>query len=419
MTSDVYLSLRPPGSVSSFFAMNAPWSLRLALGVALLAAAFFSGVQHGKRSTAASPPASARNSPAAPAASPARSAGRAPADAVEPAASSAKANGSPPVILNRLASLRPSPNQPRSIRELLFQLEQLRAAGPAALPAIRDFLAVGTDADYDAPPATRPLRDGKVPLDFMVPPSLRLGLLEIVKNIGGPDAETILFQELTTTGRGVEAAYLAGALDELAPGKYRDPALAAARDLLAMPLTSRPTNSLDRSDREYLYQMLATAGDRSQVAQAQTHLLLPNGQVDRGALRYLQQSLGEQAVTVAQQAWADPRVPPPEKEPLARLALAYVGVSAEAEQLYRIAIDDPAMSDSARKNLIEDLNETGFADPRNLTAADLPLIERRLALIDRLAPRAKDATNAAAFAEARNDLVAMRARAARNTPPKK
>jgi hypothetical protein len=324
-----------------------------------------------------------------------------------PSPASSTAGGSARDILGRLAVLSVKPQDPRSVRTLLLELEKLRAAGPAALPAIREFLASGNDVDYDAA-AGRTIRSGNVPLDFTVPPSLRLGLLEVLKNIGGSAAEAMLLHELQTTGRGVEAAYVGGVLQQISPEKYRDAALTAARDLLAMPLTTRAQNPLDRSDREILYGMLAAAHDASQVTQAQTQLLLPNGQIDQGALSYLRQMLGEQVVAIASQAWQDPRVAPNQREPLARVALAFVGTSAPAEQLYRAAIDDPALSASARKNLIEDLNETGFADPKHLTAADLPLIQKRLALIDQLAPHAQDRTNVAAFVEARKDLLNMR-----------
>ena len=59
---------------------------------------------------------------------------------------------------------------------------------------------------------------------------------------------------------------------------------------------------------------------------------------------------------------------------------------------------------------IEDLNEEGFADPKNLTPDDLPLILTRLALIEEHAPDAMDEVNAAAFAEAYKDLMNMAAR---------
>lgn len=96
--------------------------------------------------------------------------------------------------------------------------------------------------------------------------------------------------------------------------------------------------------------------------------------------------------------------------PLARLALTAVGVDEFADQLWLHAINDPAVAADARKDLIEDLNHDGFADPKNPTRDELTLIEARLAMIDRLAPDAMDKTNAEAFAEARKDLLAMRER---------
>jgi len=63
------------------------------------------------------------------------------------------------------------------------------------------------------------------------------------------------------------------------------------------------------------------------------------------------------------------------------------------------------------QDLIEDLNEEGFQDPKRLTQVDLPLILSRIELIELLAPSAIDDVNAAAFKEAHKDLVAMRDRA--------
>ena len=93
--------------------------------------------------------------------------------------------------------------------------------------------------------------------------------------------------------------------------------------------------------------------------------------------------------------------------PVARIALGFVGADPQAEELWYAAINDPNMPANARQDLIEDLNEEGFADPRNMTEDDLPLIYSRLALIEQVAPDAMDDVNAAAFAEAYNDLVNM------------
>ena len=336
-----------------------------------------------------------------------------------PAADPAKTVPTPADALARITTLKIAANEPQSVRRLLVELERLRELGPAALPALRAFLASGQDADYNTGFSKIGFKDGKVPADFAMPPSLRLALLEVVKNIGGLDAEGLLARELKTTGRGVEAGYIFAALQQLAPDKYRDASAAAAKDLLAMPLSAATKNPLDRSEREYLYSILVATGDASQVTQAKAQLVSATGQVDRGALRYLQAALGPAAVEVALDTWNDPRVPVTQREPLARVALTWAGVDDHADQFYSAAIADPNLSPAARKNLIEDLNQDGFANPKKITAADLPLIQRRLALIEQLAPRTPDPVSTAAFAEAKKDLLAMRDKVLAAGGPKK
>jgi hypothetical protein len=99
----------------------------------------------------------------------------------------------------------------------------------------------------------------------------------------------------------------------------------------------------------------------------------------------------------------EPLVP----QEVARMALGFVGEDPDAEDLWFDAINDPNRSADERKDLIEDLNEEGFADPKHLTEDDVPLILNRLQLIEELAPDAADDVNAAAFAEAYKDLVNM------------
>ena len=107
-----------------------------------------------------------------------------------------------------------------------------------------------------------------------------------------------------------------------------------------------------------------------------------------------------------------PKPPPTPEQILAREALAGVGADPAAEAVWFAAINDPSRSAHERSDLIEDLNEDGFPDPKHVTGDDLPLIVSRLALIEQLAPGAMDQTNADAFAEAYKDLLNMYARAA-------
>ena len=100
---------------------------------------------------------------------------------------------------------------------------------------------------------------------------------------------------------------------------------------------------------------------------------------------------------------------------VAREALRLVGADPVAESIWIDAINNPALPAADRKNLIEDLNEAGFADLQNLKPEELPLVQHRIALIEKLAPTAMDDVNAAAFAEAYKDLKNMAARLAQ--PP--
>jgi hypothetical protein len=123
-------------------------------------------------------------------------------------------------------------------------------------------------------------------------------------------------------------------------------------------------------------------------------------------------------VQIAAQLYEDPRLTDPaRKEPLARLALYYVGADPQANEFYQKAINNLDFSRGHRKNLIEDLNQDGFADTRNLTARDLPLIQNRITLIEQLAPSATDPVNAAAFKEAYKDLLNMRDKVAGVSKP--
>jgi hypothetical protein len=95
------------------------------------------------------------------------------------------------------------------------------------------------------------------------------------------------------------------------------------------------------------------------------------------------------------------------EDPEARHALNYVGLDTDAEARWIAAINNPELSDHERSDLIEDLNEEGFSDPKNPTQADLVLIVSRMVLIEQLIGTAMDKTNEDAFKEAYKDLANM------------
>jgi len=121
-----------------------------------------------------------------------------------------------------------------------------------------------------------------------------------------------------------------------------------------------------------------------------------------------QSNTGVQAETAAEpfekdSQFDDPRV----KERRARVALGMIGFDPDADEVWIQLINDPSVSAEARHDLIEDLNDDGFADPDNPTLDELPMIEYRIELIEDLLPYAMDKVNSDAFKEARKDLVNM------------
>jgi len=92
-------------------------------------------------------------------------------------------------------------------------------------------------------------------------------------------------------------------------------------------------------------------------------------------------------------------------EDVARVALNYVGADPYAEAIWVQAINDPRLGDEARQNLIEDLNENGFADPKKSHPRRIAA-DRKPPRPDRnTGPRRDGYVNSAAFQEAYKDLT--------------
>jgi hypothetical protein len=325
------------------------------------------------------------------------------------------ASPSPQELIKKLAALRvtPGPGQGRALRQALALLEQLRQTGPAALPALREFLASGQDVAYEAV-GGKGGRDVRSLTEALAPVSLRFGLFDVVRQIGGADAEAILAESLAGSGRGLEVAYLAQLLEEIAPGRYSDAALTAARALLAR-------TDLGKADRDYLYGVLGRLNDVAYAATAQAQLVQADGRVDRSALSYLQQALGEKSVALAAQLYKDTRITEADsREPLARVGLAYVGVSQEAAELWHTAVLDTTLKPDHRRELVEDLNTDGLSSKKNPTPQDLQVIAARYALTQAYLQQdytQNDPVLRRAFLEADKDLRNMLQRAAAAPAP--
>ncbi len=289
----------------------------------------------------------------------------------EPAAAKASAQE----ILERLKKTRVAPGAGRvlSVRHIVHDLQSLVDIGPAGLPAIRDFLAKFEDVEYsgelrederelargadgkDRPNLPPPLPGlAESPSDGVLPASLRLGLVDALKEMGGEQAEQVLAEMLSTSGRGVEVAYVAKALQELAPHKYRDVAVAAAKDLLANPPAIDRPNRLDENAKNFLYGVLSLYQDETFASTAQNLLVTPDGRVDRIALNYLTATLKDESIPALYQAFRDDRLTNMwERASLATQILSFAGSNQQADDIFRDVVSNESLPQWLRATAIQ------------------------------------------------------------------
>jgi hypothetical protein len=322
---------------------------------------------------------------------------------------------SPAQILERLIQLKPDEDSTRNqtYRKVIYYMQGMAEAGPVAFPLIQEFLAQNLDVDYSeydvSAAGERTSRGGfatrnLVRTDFLVPPSLRLGLLGVLGEVGGPEAEVILAGTLATCARGVEVAYLARMLQDLAPDRYREPALQAARDLLTNPPPYESPNRLDENAKAFLYQVMAMYNDTSFAPTAQTLILDPEGKVDRSALQYLDSVMKEHAVPAILAAYSDPRLTSSiERSRLLNAALVYAGPSVGANAMFTQMITNIDVPSGMRAYTVQGLAGSSQIDPPK----DPYTIQTRIQLLDTLRLSVHDARLLRTIDSTRQNLEKM------------
>ena len=359
------------------------------------------------------------------------------------AAPAAPAEESAQDILDDLLNVKLGTGSARNtgLRMVVFKLETLTQRGKLTVPAIRSFIGRNVDVDYnqqetpndntnqaDASVANndqnnnngnRPnnrrnrnngnnggggfaggfgggfgggnFRGGArrarnldtLQADWVVPPSLRLGLVGTLKEIGGAESEQALAEMLSSTGRGVEVAYLTVMLEEIAPGKYRDAAIAAAKELLMNPPSVDSPDSLDQLSKSYLYGVLEFYKDTSFAVNAQQMLVGTDGRLDQDALDYLATVLKDQSVSAMYAAYENPALTNQfDKMRVGREVLNYVGQNSQANQMFTETINNPDIDPRMKAFMIIQQAGGGFGpaasdapeDPQ-IAAKKIPILE--------------------------------------------
>lgn len=245
--------------------------------------------------------------------------------------------------LAKLTELNPTATKDpaRVIRQIAHHFESLSEIGQPAIEPIGQMLATGKDLDYilnDKMAAASGLpfwswRVGQPVFSGLVlPPSFRLGLVDVLKTIGTEQAENVLLVAMASSTRALEVAYIAQVLEKMVPGKYTEIGLAAARRLLAEPSRPISPSALDANADSGLYAMLAAHGDKSALETAQSKLT-GGGRLDFDAAKYIVATLKEQAMPELAKVYQSANAE--DKNRIANLAFAYVGASADANQIFK------------------------------------------------------------------------------------
>lgn len=360
----------------------------------------------------------------------------APQTAVATAPSSAPAEESPEDILNDLLAVKLGSGEARnvSLRYVVFKLEDLAQRGKAAVPAIRSFIGRNMDVEYSAQENQNGngadanaanggndqtnsnngggnnrrfnrggfgggfagggnFRGGRrgfrnlenLRTDWVAPPSLRLGLVGVLQEIGGPESEQALAEMLSTTARGVEVAYLARVLEEIAPGKYSAAACAAAKELLLNPPAIDDPDQLDDMSKSYLYGVLEMFHDASFAPNAEQMLVGADGRLDQDAMDYLNDVLKDQSVSALYSAYQNQNLTNQfDKMSLGREILNYVGENPQANTLFTDTLGNTNLPPQAKMFTVAQLAGGGFGPFAAESPTDPQVVSARVQLLNQV-----------------------------------
>ena len=318
---------------------------------------------------------------------------------------------SAPEIIEELMEIKVSSENRRSIqRRIDYLLESLYEQGEAAVPHIREFLNKMEDIDFAVQRSgSRTIRFSmsgaafgggllltsdkgllltsdkgvlltsdkgvyrlelgdlktelesrhRATLDFEQPPSLRIGLIDILGEIGGNHAETALAEVLSTTGRGFEVAYTAKIIQRtIGNDAYRKEAIAAAHELLLDPIDVVGGNRFDRVSKQYLFMVLEMYNDQSFIQSAQGMFINEDGRIDRTILGYFEDVGKVRALDAMVQAFRSGQVVEDDMDNLAEAASRYVGINPQADQLFRDIMTSNKYNMETKRDAIRSFTES-------------------------------------------------------------
>ena len=293
-----------------------------------------------------------------------------------------------PEILDELIEIKlSSKNRRRVQRRLSYLFESLALQGDAAVPLIREFLNKMEDVDFEVQregesdeERSRRYSRFRATLNFSQPPTLRIGLIDMLAEIGGDHAEATIAELLSSTGRGFEIAYAAKIIQGwLGKDAYRTEALAAAHELLLDPVEAVGGNHFDRLSKNYLFMVLDMYDDQTFIQSAQGMFINDDGRIDRTILDYYEDVGKVRALDAMVQAFRSGRVHEDDMDNLAEAASRYTGINPQADQLFRDIMTGDQYNMETKMDAIRSFTQSdGDAStpgvPKNVLQARLNLV---------------------------------------------
>jgi len=270
------------------------------------------------------------------------------------------------------------PLSSEQVSELNQNIKKIASQGVAAIPAIKEFLERNQDLNFSE-------FSGGIPTDY---PSLRLGLIDALQKIGGPEAIEVGIQTLQTTADPLEVGMLVRNLEKQAPEQYRELELKAAREAFSMAANLQS----DGRNLNPLFEVFQKYGDDSVVPDLEKAVLKKDAWKYQAAmaLSELPNGIGLPALIKLAQ---NPEVNAQDSGDLALRALAQVATKypeartalleqARANQIPAIAW--PAVASALAGTYVFAYGHKVFGLPENLPILTDPQVPERLAVIDEL-----------------------------------